>query len=190
MPDPNVQEVAELRRTLAREVRARQAAEATEKLVKGRLARVEHDLYTLRNEKSDSVLEGALRRAEERIAEVDRELMRTDRRRLAVEAELNRLKLRQLQPETQAAPVAEEPKPAAAHLSLVPPTETAAPASIGQALTSCAACDGCGQVADDEDRTPWTAWAHLPPGSDLAVRLGIVKPVQCETCGGTGKATP
>ena len=53
--------------------------------------------------------------------------------------------------------------------------------------TKCPSCAGCGQVANDDERTPWKYWQDLPPGSDLAVRMGIVKPEQCEDCGGTGK---
>jgi len=48
----------------------------------------------------------------------------------------------------------------------------------------CTRCDGCGQVADSDSGEPWTAWASLPPGSDLAVRMGIVKPVPCPECKG------
>lgn len=50
----------------------------------------------------------------------------------------------------------------------------------------CEACDGCGKVANDEDRSPWTQWANLPPGSDIAVRMGLVRPETCVECGGTG----
>lgn len=52
----------------------------------------------------------------------------------------------------------------------------------------CTRCDGCGRIADSEDGEPWTDWSSLPPGADLAVRAGIVKPIPCEECGGTGKA--
>lgn len=40
----------------------------------------------------------------------------------------------------------------------------------------CPKCNGEGQVADSADQEPWSAWANLPPGSDLAVRLGMVNP--------------
>lgn len=53
--------------------------------------------------------------------------------------------------------------------------------------TKCVACDGCGKVANDEDRSPWTRWESLPPGSDLAVKLGLVRPETCDACGGTGE---
>jgi hypothetical protein len=62
---------------------------------------------------------------------------------------------------------------------------------IGEAVAahlgaSCPACDGCGQVADSDDREPWTVWASLPPGSDLAVRAGMVRPMPCPRCAGSG----
>jgi hypothetical protein len=46
----------------------------------------------------------------------------------------------------------------------------------------CSRCDGCGQIADSKDREPWTAWTSLPPGSDVAVRMGLVKPIPCPVC--------
>lgn len=52
---------------------------------------------------------------------------------------------------------------------------------------ACLRCDGCGRLADDDDESPWTAWENLPPGSDLAVRLGLVEPHSCPDCGGTGR---
>lgn len=52
----------------------------------------------------------------------------------------------------------------------------------------CVRCLGCGQVANSEDREPWSTWASLPAGSDLAVRTGLVKPVPCDDCGGSGVA--
>jgi hypothetical protein len=52
--------------------------------------------------------------------------------------------------------------------------------------TKCPACDGCGQVANTNDREPWIAWENLPVKSAIAVVLGIVKPIQCMRCIGTG----
>jgi hypothetical protein len=51
----------------------------------------------------------------------------------------------------------------------------------------CTRCDGCGQIANSEDGEPWTAWASLPLHSSLAVVAGIVKPIPCPDCKGTGK---
>jgi hypothetical protein len=52
----------------------------------------------------------------------------------------------------------------------------------------CSRCLGCGQVAGgSDDREPWSAWADLPPGSDLAVRVGLVWPEPCDQCGGSGR---
>jgi len=51
---------------------------------------------------------------------------------------------------------------------------------------TCPRCDGCGRIANDVDGTPWSFWEALPPGSDGAVRAGIVQPVTCPDCGGKG----
>lgn len=47
---------------------------------------------------------------------------------------------------------------------------------------TCVRCDGEGRVADTDDMEPWSAWANLPPGSDLAVRLGLITPIPCPDC--------
>ncbi len=54
----------------------------------------------------------------------------------------------------------------------------------------CRHCDGRGKVDNNPDyseQAPWSAWENLPPGSDIAVKLGIVKPQDCPDCGGTGE---
>lgn len=51
----------------------------------------------------------------------------------------------------------------------------------------CPTCDGCGQVADTDGQEPWTAWTNLPPGSDAAVRIGLVKPIPCPACSELGR---
>jgi len=45
----------------------------------------------------------------------------------------------------------------------------------------CGACGGCGQVVtkDDGGLDPWFAWADLPPGSNIAVMVGLVSPSPC-----------
>jgi hypothetical protein len=55
--------------------------------------------------------------------------------------------------------------------------------------TNCEKCDGCGQVANSDDQEPWTAWLKLPLESSLAVLVGLVKPIECPTCKGTGQST-
>lgn len=55
-----------------------------------------------------------------------------------------------------------------------------------QSPKSCPKCAGCGRVADDDENTPWKYWAALPFPSDLAVRLGLVSPRTCQSCGGSG----
>lgn len=49
-------------------------------------------------------------------------------------------------------------------------------------VKKCMRCDGCGKIADSDDGEPWTAWEDLPPGSDIAVKMGIVKPIPCPVC--------
>jgi len=51
----------------------------------------------------------------------------------------------------------------------------------------CLKCRGCGQVANSEAQEAWMYWEELPPGSDAAVRMGLVKPIPCPRCGGSGK---
>jgi len=52
--------------------------------------------------------------------------------------------------------------------------------------TACPACDGCGKVANSQDQEPWTRWLALPLASAAAVTMGLVKPVTCRRCGGSG----
>lgn len=54
----------------------------------------------------------------------------------------------------------------------------------------CGRCGGCGRIADNESGDPWTVWENLPVGSDAAVRLGLIKPITCPDCNGTGEAKP
>jgi len=51
----------------------------------------------------------------------------------------------------------------------------------------CPRCDGCGQIANDEEGAPWTAWLELPLKSSLAVLSGEVEPIECPDCKGLGK---
>lgn len=49
---------------------------------------------------------------------------------------------------------------------------------------ACSKCGGCGKVSDTPDEDPWSVLEALPPGSDIAVRLGVVKPKPCPVCAG------
>ena len=51
---------------------------------------------------------------------------------------------------------------------------------------ACGRCDGCGQIANSDKGEAWTSWSSLPPGSDIAVKMGIVKPIPCPACAGSG----
>lgn len=74
----------------------------------------------------------------------------------------------------------------------------AAPKSFGEFVAGlpvaepkpkpCPRCEGCGQLANSDDREPWTAWTSLPYESQIAVRLGLVRPIPCDACAGTGQA--
>lgn len=48
----------------------------------------------------------------------------------------------------------------------------------------CSKCGGCGQIDSGDEQAPWAMWESLPPGSDMAVRLGLVSPLPCPQCGG------
>jgi hypothetical protein len=54
---------------------------------------------------------------------------------------------------------------------------------------ACLRCDGCGQLADTDARESWTSWTSLPLQSSAAVLMGLVKPIPCDACDGTGKAS-
>ena len=50
----------------------------------------------------------------------------------------------------------------------------------------CDDCEGCGKVANTEEREPWSEWANLPIRSALAVISGVVAPILCTQCMGEG----
>lgn len=52
---------------------------------------------------------------------------------------------------------------------------------------ACRNCDGCGKIANDDDQSPWWQRLPLPPGADLSVRIGLVRPEPYLVCKGTGK---
>lgn len=52
----------------------------------------------------------------------------------------------------------------------------------------CTTCEGCGKIANDDSGTPWSAWTSLPLHSSAAVLMGLVRPVPCPDCNGSGKA--
>ena len=54
----------------------------------------------------------------------------------------------------------------------------------------CPRCEGCGKLADTEDREPWTDWTSLPVASATALLMGLVKPVDCDECQGSGNVRP
>lgn len=65
------------------------------------------------------------------------------------------------------------------------PNATRCPAC--NAPAKCTRCDGCGQIANSDDGEPWSVWLNMPIGSSMAVLVGLVKPITCPACAGTGK---
>lgn len=51
----------------------------------------------------------------------------------------------------------------------------------------CKMCEGDGRVANTPNPEPWPAWERLPEASKAAVQMGLVKPIPCPDCGGSGK---
>jgi hypothetical protein len=78
----------------------------------------------------------------------------------------------------------EDGGPGASDAVAAPPVT--APGSDEQLGRKCPKCDGCGRIGTDDDGTPWAFWENLPVKSAAAVVLGLVRPVTCPTCGGTG----
>lgn len=58
-----------------------------------------------------------------------------------------------------------------------------------QPAGKCPKCDGCGRIATDDEDTPWSVWENLPVRSAASVILGMVKPVTCPACSGSGSVT-
>lgn len=55
-------------------------------------------------------------------------------------------------------------------------------------MAKCTKCEGEGQVANTDQHEPWSLWEQLPAGSDAAVRSGLVRPIPCLACGGSGES--
>jgi hypothetical protein len=50
----------------------------------------------------------------------------------------------------------------------------------------CQKCLGWKHIANDDEQSSWKHWAELPPPENLAVQLGIVFPIECPRCQGSG----
>ncbi len=55
---------------------------------------------------------------------------------------------------------------------------------------NCDTCQGCGFIGDDDDHTPWKYLEELPPGSDIAVKMGLIKKLPCPECNVDAKVEP
>lgn len=58
---------------------------------------------------------------------------------------------------------------------------------MNEGAKPCGRCNGCKQIANDDDGTPWHHWAALNPPENIAVQFGLVFPIQCPRCQGSGK---
>lgn len=56
-------------------------------------------------------------------------------------------------------------------------------------VPKCRKCEGDGRVADTDEQEPWSAWTSLPLQSSIAVLSGVVQPIPCPDCGGSGETT-
>ena len=56
---------------------------------------------------------------------------------------------------------------------------------IYEGENACIHCYGWKRVDDGEGQS-WKYWAELPSQSAIAVQMGIVKPIECPHCKGTG----
>lgn len=51
---------------------------------------------------------------------------------------------------------------------------------------ACERCLGWKRIDDGDEGVSWKYWAELPTPSNIAIQLGIVKPITCPHCNGTG----
>jgi hypothetical protein len=57
---------------------------------------------------------------------------------------------------------------------------------IYEGENKCQRCQGWKQIDDGDEGISWKYWAELPVQSAIAVTMGIVKPIVCPRCNGTG----
>lgn len=51
----------------------------------------------------------------------------------------------------------------------------------------CPQCLGWKRIANDDDQSSWKYWAELLLPANIGVQLGIVYPIMCPKCLGTGR---
>jgi hypothetical protein len=51
----------------------------------------------------------------------------------------------------------------------------------------CERCKGWKRIDDGVEGISWKHWAELPEQSAIAVRMGLVKPITCPDCNGSGR---
>jgi len=58
--------------------------------------------------------------------------------------------------------------------------------TIYQGDDCCKRCLGWKRIANSDEGESWKYWAELPPPSNLAVQVGLVYPLTCPRCEGSG----
>lgn len=55
---------------------------------------------------------------------------------------------------------------------------------------ACQKCLGWKKIANDDDQSSWKHWAELPAPNNIMATLGMVFPIDCPRCQGSGKEPP
>lgn len=58
--------------------------------------------------------------------------------------------------------------------------------TIYEGENACQRCLGWKRIDDGDEGGSWKYWAELPAQSAIAIQMGIVKPIECPRCHGTG----
>lgn len=60
------------------------------------------------------------------------------------------------------------------------------PVQIYEGADACGRCLGW-KMVDNGEMQSWKHWAELPQRSAVAIQLGLVRPIECPDCKGTGR---
>lgn len=58
--------------------------------------------------------------------------------------------------------------------------------TIHEGEDACQQCLGWKRVANTDGQESWMYWAELPTQAAIAIQIGLVKPIECPRCHGTG----
>ncbi len=57
---------------------------------------------------------------------------------------------------------------------------------IYEGENKCKLCQGWKRIDNGDEGISWKFWDELPSPSNIAVQMGIIKPIECPHCHGTG----